>query len=84
MLETELFGHVKGAFTGADRNVIRRFEAANGGTIFLDEVAEMPPSLQVKLLRVLQEGKSKRVGDFKKIKVSVRVISATHKDLAQK
>ena len=82
-LESELFGHVKGAFTGADRNVIGRFEAANGGTIFLDEVAEMSPSLQVKLLRVLQEGEIERVGDFKKIKVSVRVISATHKDLAQ-
>ena len=82
LLETEMFGHVKGAFTGAERNTIGRFEAADKGTLFLDELAEMPLSLQVKLLRVLQEGEIERVGDYKKVKIDVRIISATHKDLA--
>ncbi len=81
LLESEMFGHVKGAFTGADRNVVGRFEAADGGTLFLDEIAEMPIGLQIKLLRVLQEGEIERVGDYKKIKVNVRIISATHKDI---
>ncbi len=82
LLESELFGHVKGAFTGAERNNIGRFESANEGTIFLDEVFEMTPALQVKLLRVLQEREIERVGDLKKIKIDVRVISATHRDLS--
>lgn len=81
LLESELFGHVRGAFTGADREAIGRFEAANRGTLFLDELGEMPPSLQVKLLRVLQEGEIERVGDHKKIPVDVRILSATHRDL---
>jgi transcriptional regulator with GAF, ATPase, and Fis domain len=82
LLESEMFGHVKGAFTGAERNTIGRFEAADKGTLFLDELAEMPLSLQVKLLRVLQESEIERVGDYKKVKIDVRIISATHKDLA--
>jgi len=82
LLESELFGHVKGAFTGAERNNVGRFESANEGTIFLDEVFEMTPALQVKLLRVLQEREIERVGDLKKIKIDVRIISATHRDLS--
>ncbi|MCE9498910.1 MAG: sigma 54-interacting transcriptional regulator [Leptospira sp.] len=82
LLESELFGHVKGAYTGAEKNVKGRFETADEGTLFLDEVGEMPPSLQVKLLRVLQEGEIERVGGHQKIKVDVRVISATNRDLA--
>lgn len=81
LLESELFGHVKGAFTGAERNYTGRFEAANGGTLFLDEVSEMPPSLQVKLLRVIQEREIEKVGDHKKIKIDIRIISATHRNL---
>lgn len=82
LLESELFGHVKGAFTGAEKNYIGRFEAASQGTIFLDEVFEMSSTLQVKLLRVLQERELEKVGDLKKIKIDVRVISATHRDLS--
>ncbi len=83
ILESELFGHVKGAFTGAVRDRKGRFQLADGGTIFLDEIGEIPVSTQVKLLRVLQEGVFQRVGDEEDIKVDVRVISATNKDLAK-
>lgn len=81
LLESELFGHEKGAFTGAYKSRIGRFEMANGGTIFLDEIGEMSPSLQVKLLRVLQEKKFERVGGTKTIHVDVRIIAATNKNL---
>ncbi len=81
LLESELFGHVKGAFTGAIRDKMGRFELADGGTIFLDEIGDISPAMQVKLLRVLQEGCFERVGGEKTIKVNVRVISATHRDL---
>jgi two-component system, NtrC family, response regulator AtoC len=83
LLESELFGHEKGAFTGAVERKIGRFEAANGGTLFLDEVSEMSPATQVKLLRVLQEMEFERVGGNKTIKVDVRIIAATNKDLRQ-
>jgi DNA-binding NtrC family response regulator len=81
LLESELFGHEKGAFTGAYKSRIGRFEMANGGTIFLDEIGEMSPALQVKLLRVLQEKKFERVGGTKTIHVDVRIIAATNKNL---
>jgi PAS domain S-box-containing protein len=83
LLESELFGHVKGAFTGAIRDKKGRFELADGGTIFLDEIGDISPAMQVKLLRVLQEGSFERVGGEVTIKVNVRVISATNKDLAK-
>ena len=81
LLESELFGHEKGAYTGADRTRIGRFEAAHEGTIFLDEIGDIPLSTQVKLLRVLEEKEIERVGDHKPIPVDVRIISATNRDL---
>jgi DNA-binding NtrC family response regulator len=81
ILESELFGHEKGAFTGAVTTRIGRFELASNGTLFLDEIGELAPSLQVKLLRVLQEKEFERVGGIKTIKVDVRIIAATNRDL---
>ena len=81
LLESELFGHVKGAFTGADKTRIGRFEAAHEGSIFLDEIGDIPLSIQVKLLRVLEEKKIERVGDHQPIPIDVRIITATNRDL---
>ena len=83
LLESELFGHVKGAFTGAAMNRIGRFQMADGGTMFLDEIGEMSPKLQVKLLRVLQEQTFEPVGSTETIHVNVRVIAASNRDLEQ-
>jgi two-component system, NtrC family, response regulator HydG len=82
LLESELFGHVKGAFTGANSSRIGRFEAANNGCIFLDEIGDLSLPLQTKLLRVLQEKEFERVGDHRTIKTDVRIITATHRNLA--
>jgi transcriptional regulator with GAF, ATPase, and Fis domain len=83
LLESELFGHVKGAFTGAVANKRGLFQEADGGTIFLDEIADTAPVFQAKLLRVLQEGELKPVGGTKSIHVDVRIVSATNRDLAE-
>ncbi|MBU4318640.1 MAG: sigma 54-interacting transcriptional regulator [Proteobacteria bacterium] len=81
VLESELFGHIKGAYTGADRDRIGRFEAAHEGSIFLDEIGDLPLPIQVKLLRVLEEKKIERVGENKPVNINVRIITATHKNL---
>lgn len=83
LLESELFGHEKGAFTGADKQRQGRFELANGGTMFLDEIGDLPLSTQIKLLRVLQEHTIERVGGSQQIEVDVRVVAATNRDLGQ-
>ncbi len=83
LLESELFGHVKGAFTGATSAKSGKFEVANGGTIFLDEIGDMSPDLQVKVLKVLEEKEFEPVGGCKSVKVDVRIIAATHRDLEE-
>ena len=83
LIESELFGHEKGAFTGALQKQIGRFELASGGTLFLDEISEIPIELQVKLLRVLQEGEFERIGNPKTIKIDVRIIAATNRNLEE-
>jgi transcriptional regulator with GAF, ATPase, and Fis domain len=83
LLESELFGHERGAFTGAERRRVGRFELADGGTLFLDEIGEISPTTQVKLLRVLQEQEFERVGGGQPVKVDVRLVAATNRDLKQ-
>lgn len=84
LLESELFGHVKGAFTGAIKDKIGRFQKADGGTIFLDEIGDISPAMQVRLLRVLQDKTIEKVGDSTPVKVNVRIVTATNKDLLEK
>src|SRR6202035_1828041 len=81
LIESELFGHERGAFTGATTRTQGRFEQANGGTLFIDEIGDMPPEAQTRLLRVLQEGEFTSVGGRQPIKANVRIIAATHRDL---
>ncbi len=83
LLESELFGHVKGAFTGATANKPGKFELADGGTVFLDEIGDMSPDLQVKVLKVLEEGEFEPVGGSKSVRVDVRILAATHRDLSE-
>ena len=84
LIESELFGHEKGAFTGAITTRAGRFEMAEGGTLFLDEIGDLPLNMQVKLLRVLQERTYERVGGTKTIKTNVRIIAATHKEFQRR
>jgi two-component system, NtrC family, response regulator HydG len=84
LLESELFGHMRGSFTGAIKDKVGRFQKAHGGTIFLDEIGDISPALQIRLLRVLQEREIERVGDTTPIKIDVRVITATHRNLQDK
>lgn len=84
LVETELFGHVRGAFTGADRHKVGFFEAANGGTVFLDEIGEIGPLFQLKLLRILEQREFNRVGDTRPLRTDIRFISATNRDLEAK
>jgi transcriptional regulator with GAF, ATPase, and Fis domain len=84
LLEAELFGHTRGAFTGAVQSRTGRIEAAHGGTLFLDEIGEMPLALQAKMLRFLEYGELQRVGDNETMRVDVRVIAATHQPLEQR
>ncbi|MGQ0628436.1 MAG: sigma-54 interaction domain-containing protein [Phycisphaerales bacterium] len=83
LIESELFGHERGAFTGADRRRLGKFELADAGTLFLDEVAELPLQAQAKLLRVIQESSFERVGGAETVRVNVRIVAATHRDLAR-
>ena len=83
LFESEMFGHEKGAFTGALTDKKGRFELADGGSLFLDEIGDLPPSVQIKLLRILQEGEFQRVGGTQTLKVSVRILAATNKNLEQ-
>ena len=84
LLESELFGHVKGAFTGADKYKTGRFQRAGGGTIFLDEIGDISPRMQLRLLRIIQEKEFERVGDSTPLKADVRIIAATNRDLTEK
>ena len=83
LIDSELFGHGRGAFTGADTARTGLFEVADGGTIFLDEIGELPLSMQAKLLRVLETGDIRRLGDNQTVNVDVRLVCATHRDLEQ-